>query len=89
MQRFAPTCTVEVALLTTYSSTDLMVKAEQLAIQLGGIPHWGQVNRQWSAAQLSNLYGASVLTAWHAFKATLGHTPGNPFETAFTQRCGL
>lgn len=96
MQRWATTCSIEVAGLVDLSgSRELVAYATRLALNpnIGGILHWGQRNTA-SAEDVERLFGTDVdpgggpLGAWREQLSRVA-TRGDAFSNAFTRRTGL
>ena len=88
MERFSPTCMIEIAILSgTYGALDLMASLQTAAMSVGGLLHWGQVNDNLTADYVSRVYGSN-LTKWKAARGKLSGALAT-FDNYFSARCGL
>jgi hypothetical protein len=88
MQRFARTVCIEVMVARPGSANDeYMQKAEALAVQFGGIPHWGQEHNI-DASRVASIYGADLET-WRWALAETDAEKKSTFSSQFTRQRGL
>jgi len=91
MQKWEPSCSVEVACLRDVSgSQELLDYAVRLALDpnINGLLHWGQRN-DYVRPQVEFRYGAA-LTDWRAALAAITNNGQlNGFSSEFTRRTGL
>jgi hypothetical protein len=66
----------------------LMVDVERLAIEMGGILHWGQANQQMTSDDVRRVH-ARLGSFLSARQTIAGHDGPTSFDTLFTRRCGL
>jgi hypothetical protein len=86
MARWDLTGYVEVALLGWPDAYSIVRKAQELALTMGGVLHWGQSNRLMERQHVESVYGKAEVENWCSTQKRLG---GKTFTNTFMTRCGL
>jgi hypothetical protein len=85
MQQFDLTGTTEVVLIGNPDDYAAVQELERIAIERGGLLHWGQSNGLLTAQDVASQFGGN-LAKWTDAQRTLG---GDTFRNRFMDRCGL
>lgn len=92
MSRFYISCHVEIPILQGFAANrEFLSRAQEAAIQHGGVPSWGQVMDGYNAADIANIFG-NDLTVWRqSLRGLIDWAQANDstFSNAFTTRFNL
>ena len=87
MQRWNPTCSIEIALLKGIQGNyEILGRLHDEAIRSGGTVHWGQRNTT-TSDDVAKMY--PHLAQWRAALTELGHTADDVFDNDFCRHRDL
>jgi FAD binding domain len=91
MARFSPTCFVEYAMLSGTAGVDQFARdLQRLALDNGGILHWGQCNDVMTAADLEKAYTKQVVDRFRQVRRRFTKNGTlKTFDNIFTERFNL
>jgi hypothetical protein len=84
MSKFPTTCHIEIPILRNFGgNAEFIARVQASSINLGGVPHWGQLMATYTGANIDSLHG-SDLTTWRNTLTTLIQVGGGSSNLTFS-----